>query len=210
MEKYWHIEKTNLKYHIPVHLLVCILLLFVSPFFMGVKNLTAQDTAKVLEMYVALIGIVLLTPVFLPEQDRGIRDLVCTKYLTSAVVYLVRIAGNIVLLILLAGLYIGMLAYNQCDFPVVRYFLGTLTQMLFMGGLGLFFYGLCDHLVIGYMAPVVYSMAAIGSGQKYMKMFYPFSMTYGSYDEKLWLAAGAVVLIGAGVWLRCRRRAPFS
>ncbi len=144
MEKYWHIEKTNLKYHIPVHLLVCILLLFVSPFFMGVKNLTAQDTAKVLEMYVALIGIVLLTPVFLPEQDRGIRDLVCTKYLTSAVVYLVRIAGNIVLLILLAGLYIGMLAYNQCDFPVVRYFLGTLTQMLFMGGLGLFFYGLCE------------------------------------------------------------------
>ncbi len=202
MEKYWHIEKTNLKYHIPVHLLVCILLLFVSPFIMGVKNLTAQDTAKVLEMYVALIGIVLLTPVFLPEQDRGIRDLVCTKYLTSAVVYLVRIAGNIVLLILLA--------YNQCDFPVVRYFLGTLTQMLFMGGLGLFFYGLCDHLVIGYMAPVVYYMAAIGSGQKYMKMFYPFSMTYGSYDEKLWLAAGAVVLIGAGVWLRCRRRAPFS
>ena len=210
MEKYWHIEKTNLKYHIPVHLLVCILLLFVSPFFMGVKNLTAQDTAKVLEMYVALIGIVLLTPVFLPEQDRGIRDLVCTKYLTSAVVYLVRIAGNIVLLILLAGLYIAMLKHNRCEFPMVWYFLGTYVEMLFLGGLGLFFYGLCDHLVIGYMAPVVYYMVALGSGQKYMKMFYPFSMTYGSYDEKLWLAAGAVVLIGAGVWLRCRRRAPFS
>ena len=115
MEKYWHIEKTNLKYHIPVHLLVCILLLFVSPFFMGVKNLTAQDTAKVLEMYVALIGIVLLTPVFLPEQDRGIRDLVCTKYLTSAVVYLVRIAGNIVLLILLAGLYTTSVIFRLSD-----------------------------------------------------------------------------------------------
>lgn len=206
MEKYWQIEKANLKYQIPVHILVCALMLLASPLFMGVANLGAQDTAKVLEMYVALIGIVLLPPVFLPEQNRDIRDLVYTKYMSGKTIYLVRIIGNIILLAAMLGVYIGMLVRNGCEFPVGRYFGGTLAQMLFLGGLGLFFYGLCDNPVIGYMMPVVYYIAAMGGGDKYLKMFYPFSMTRGSYGEKLWLAVGGAVLVGAGVALRCRRR----
>ena len=79
MEKYLHIEKINLKYNIPLHILISILMLMVSPLLIGVANLGAQDTAKVLEMYVALTGIVLLPPVFLPEQDHDIWDLVYTK-----------------------------------------------------------------------------------------------------------------------------------
>ncbi len=206
MEKYWQIEKVNLKHHIPLHVLICALMLLVSPLLMGVENLQAQDTAKVLEMYAALIGIILLTPVFLPEQDRDIRDLVYTKYVNGSAVYLVRILGNILLLAAMLGLYVGLLVYNKCEFPAGKYFCGTLTEMLFLGGLGLFFYGLCDNLVIGYMAPVVYYIAAMGGGEKYMKMFYPFSMARGNYGEKVWLAAGAFVLIIAGVWLRCRRQ----
>jgi hypothetical protein len=171
-----------------------------------VANLGAQDTAKVLEMYAALIGIVLLPPIFMPEQDHDIRDLVYTKYVNGAVVYLIRLFGNVLLLAVLLGLYVGMLKYQGCEFPVVKYFFGTLAQMLFMGGLGIFFYGLCDNLVIGYMVPIVYYIAAIGSGQKLLKMFYPFSMMLGSFKEKGVLAFGAVALIGAGVWLRCRRR----
>ena len=195
MEKYWQIEKVNLKHHIPLHVLICVLMLLVSPLLMGVENLQAQDTAKVLEMYAALIGIILLTPVFLPEQDRDIRDLVYTKYVNGSAVYLVRILGNILLLAAMLGLYVGLLVYNKCEFPAGKYFCGTLTEMLFLGGLGLFFYGLCDNLVIGYMAPVVYYIAAMGGGEKYMKMFYPFSMARGNYGEKVWLAAGAFVLI---------------
>lgn len=206
MEKYCQIEKVYLKHHIPMHILICALMLLGSPLLMGVENLQAQDTAKVLEMYAALIGIILLTPVFLPEQDRDIRDLVYTKYVNGSAVYLVRIFGNILLLAAMLGLYVGLLVYNKCDFPAGKYFCGTLTEMLFMGGLGLFFYGLCDNLVIGYMAPTVYYIAAMGGGEKYMKMFYPFSMVRGNYGEKVWLAAGAFVLIAAGVWLRCRRQ----
>lgn len=206
MERYLQIEKVNLKYHIPLHILISVLMLLVSPLLMGVANLGAQDTAKVLEMYAALIGIVLLPPVFLPEQDHDIRDLVYTKYVNGAVVYLIRLFGNVLLLAVLLGLYVGLLKYQGCEFPEVKYFFGTLAQMLFMGGLGIFFYGLCDNLVIGYMVPIVYYIAAIGSGQKLLKMFYPFSMMIGSYKEKVLLAAGAAALIGAGVWLRCRRK----
>ena len=206
MERYWQIERVNLKHNIPLHVLVSALMLLVSPLLIGVANLGAQDTAKALEMYAALIGIVLLPPVFLPEQDHDIRDLVYTKYMDGAVVYLVRIIGNVVLMAALLGLYIGMLMYNECEFPVGKYFCGTLAEMLFMGGLGLFSYGISDNLVIGYTVPITYYIAAIGGGEKYLRMFYPFSMAGGSYREKVWLLAAAVLLVSAGVWLRCRRK----
>lgn len=206
MERYWQIEKVNLKHNVPVHVLVCSIMLGVSPLLMGVSNIGEQDTAKVLELYVALIGIIMITPVFLPEQQKEIRDLVCAKYMKSAVVYLVRILGNLFILAVFLGIYVWMLHHNNCTFPETEFFLGTYTEMLFLGGLGLFFYGFSDNLVVGYMIPVIYYVMAMGSGNKYLKLFYPFSMMTGSYKEKIVLFLGAVILITAGIFLRCRRR----
>lgn len=205
MERYWQIEKVNLRYHVPLHVLVCVLLLGISPFLMGVENLPAMDTAKVLERYVALIGIIMVTPIFLPEQDKEIRELVCAKYTKSAAVYLVRLLGNVLILAAFLGIYIFVLKNNNCDFPVVKYYLGAFAEMLFFGGLGLFFYGITDNLVIGYMAPIVYYIIAVGGGDKYLKMFYPFSMSIGRYEEKMWLFAGGAVLIAGGIYFRSRR-----
>lgn len=206
MERYWQVERVNLKHNILLHLIVCVLLLGLSPLLMGVANLGQQDTAKVLEMYVALIGIVMLVPIFLPEQDQNIRDLVYTKYMKSQLVYILRILGNVLILMIFLAFYIVMLEKNNCEFPVVKYYFGTLAEMLFLGGMGLFFYGLTDNLVIGYMIPIFYYIVAIGSGAKYLKLFYPFSMVMGSYDEKVWLFLAGVVLIVSGIWFRCRRR----
>lgn len=205
MERYWQIEKTNLKHNIPLHLLACLLLLALSPLLMGVSNLSAGDTARTLEMYVALIGIVLLPPVFSPEQSKDVRELVSSKYTRGSSVYLLRLAGNALILAALLLCYVLFLKANNCNFPAVHYFLGTFAESLFLGGLGLFFYGLSDQLVVGYMAPLLYYIIAIGSGSKYLKLLYPFSMTIGSYKEKYALFAAAVTLLAAGIVLRCRR-----
>ncbi len=205
MERLWQIEKINLKHNILLHVLVSLALLGLSPFLMGVENLGAQDTAKVLEMYVALIGIILIPPVFLPEQSQEIRELVSSRYTGSHIVYLVRLFGNIAVLALVLGGYVFMLSHNLCEFPEIRYYLGTLAEILFLGGMGLFFYGLSDNLIIGYMMPAVYFILAVGSGRKHLGVWYPFSMTAGSYTEKVWLSAGALLLIAAGIMLRCRR-----
>lgn len=205
MERYWQIEKMHLKHNIILHLLVCAILLGLSPLLMGVSNLNAQDTAKVLEMYTALTGIVMLTPIFLPEQSKDIRDLVNSKYVKSALVYLLRLLGNSILLALILGMYIALLRHGHCQFPVIRYYLGAYAEILFLGALGIFFYGLCDNLIIGYMVPMMYYITAIGSGKKYLKLLYPFSMTIGSYKEKYVLAIAALLLIAGGIALRSRR-----
>lgn len=205
MERLWQIEKTNLKYNISLHVLVSLLMLCLSPFIMGVENLGPQDTAKVLEMYVALIGIVLIPPVFLPEQEKDIRDLVSSKYTGSGTVYLIRLLGNITVLALFLGIYVFLLKNNACEFPEIKYYLGTLAEMLFFGSLGLCFYGLCDNLIIGYMIPIVFYIAAFGSGSKYMGMLYPFSMVAGSYKEKIYLLFVSFLLFAAALYFRCKR-----
>lgn len=206
MERYWQIEKVNLKHNIPVHLLVCLVVMCLSPFLMGVSNLEAADTAKVLEMYVALIGIILIPPVFLPEQNQEIRDLTYSKYMNSAKVYGIRLLGNAVILAIFLGGYVWMLVQNECHFPVAKYYLGAYAGMLFFGALGLFCYGLSNNIIIGYMVPIFYYIAAVGSGAKYLKNFYPFSMMKNSFGEKGYLLGAAVVLAVGGIWLRCRRR----
>lgn len=205
MEKYMQIGKMNLKHNIMIHVLAAAAILALSPLVIGVSNLEAADTAKVLEMYVALVGIILLPPIFLPEQDKNLRDLIYSKYVNAAAVYTVRIIEALLLLAAFLGIYMWMLRYNNCQMDFWRYYGGTMAEILFLGGLGVFFYGLFDNLVIGYMIPLFYYIAAIGAGARYLKMFYPFSMAGGSYEEKVYLLAGGIVLIAAGIFFRSRR-----
>lgn len=157
-----------------------------------------------------------ILPVFLSvtrslrDRRAGMQELIYSRKCSSAV-YLIRLFVNMLILALFLLAYVLLLRGSHCVFPAVRYFLGTYAEMLFLGGLGIFFYGLCDNLVIGYMMPIVYYISAMGGGNKYMKLFYPFSMATGSYREKYVLFAAAIVLIVAGIALRCRRKTfPFG
>ena len=166
---------------------------------MGTDNLDASSTAKVLEMYVALIGIILLTPICLPEQNKEIRELVEAKFMPSALITMIRLIEAGLTLILMISVYVIILKHNNCSFPVVNYFLGTMADAVLLGGLGFFAYSVFDQIAIAYMLPIVYYIINYGGGKKYIKDMYLFSMVYGSYDEKVLLAATGAVLIIAGI-----------
>lgn len=199
MARYLQIGKANLRYNLYPHLIVSLVLLGLSPFLMGVENLDAARTARVLEMYVALLGIIILSPVFLPEQNRDLRDLVEAKYTSQTAVIFVRVLEAVLCLAVLTGGFILVLQENNCTFPAVKYYLGTLAEALFLGGMGLCAYSLFDQIAIAYMLPVMYYILCIGGGQKLMKDFYLFSMLYGGYREKINLAVAGLVLIILGI-----------
>ena len=70
------IAKINLRHNALLSIGVAVLLCLVTPFLIGTANLDRNSAAMPLEMFVSLIGIVLLTPVFQPEQNEEIDDLV--------------------------------------------------------------------------------------------------------------------------------------
>lgn len=184
---------------------LCVLLLLLSPLVMGIENLNQAESAKVLEFYLVFLGPLLLVPVFLPEQNREIRELVSSKYTSIGQVYTLRILLALGEMAFLQAAYMGVMRAENCTFSFGSLYLGSLCGMVFLGGAGVFFYALTDQAVIGYMLPVLYYMVCIGSGEEKLGVFYLFSMSIGRPEWKYFLAAAGILALAAGVRVRMRR-----
>ena len=77
------IAKINLRHNSLLSIAVAAVLCLLVPLLIGTSNLDQKSAAMPLEMFVSLIGIVLLTPVFQPEQNEEINDLVSSKYCST-------------------------------------------------------------------------------------------------------------------------------
>ena len=156
MEKYAAIGKVNLKFNLPAPLLLSAALLILSPLFIGIQNLDPLECAKVLEYYLVFLGVILFPPVFLPEQNREIRDLTDSKYTGAWVVYGIRVLESLAALMVLLAVYMAVMKKGNCQFEFFRLYGGTLATMAFLGGMGIIVYALTDQVVIGYMIPILY------------------------------------------------------
>lgn len=202
MEKYAAIGKVNLKFNLPVPLSLSAVLLFLSPLFIGIQNLGPLESAKVLEYYLVFLGVILLPPVFLPEQNREIRDLTDSKYTGAWVVYGIRVLEALGALMALLALYMAAMKGGNCQFDFGKLYLGTLATMVFLGGMGILLYALTDQVVIGYMIPILYYILCISAGSDKLGMFYLFSMSQGEFGAKAVLGAAGILMIGIGIWIR--------
>lgn len=206
MEKYFVVAKENQKHNLLVPFLLCILLLAVSPLFLGMENLTEMETAKVLEFYVVFLSVILLPAVFWPEQDKDIRDLLASKYMPVAKVYSIRILQAFAGLMLLLGIYMCVLKTGNCEFAFGKLYAGELATMAFLGGMGVFFYALTDQIVVGYMIPLLYYMVNITIPVKRIGAFYLFSMSIDKYSWKWVLGIAGIVFLAAGIAIRSKRK----
>ena len=106
MEKFLKISAVNFKHNLLPHLTVSLILCLAAPLFIGTKNLDAYQVAKVMEGYVALIGIVLLIPVFIPDMNKDIRDLTASKQTPMYFLHVIRILWALLFLLILGKCFI--------------------------------------------------------------------------------------------------------
>lgn len=205
MELYFAVGKANLKHNFLPHLLIALCFSLSAPVLMGMKGLDSVQVAQALEMYVQLAGVILLVPIFMPDQDKNIRDLAKSKYMPVVKVHLIRLLESLAALVVVLGGFIIILYANNPVFSPFQYYFGILGSAVFLGALGIVAYSLSDNVAIGYMVPMVYYVCNY-SGDKYLQKFYLFSMAKGSFDEKVILGMAGIVLIGAGILYRQRRR----
>lgn len=205
MELYFAVGKANLKHNFLPHLLIALSFSLLAPVLMGMKGLDSVQVAQTLEMYVQLAGVILLVPIFMPDQDKNIRDLAKSKYMPVVKVHLIRLLESLAALVVVLGGFIIILYANNPVFSPFQYYFGILGSAVFLGALGIVAYSLSDNVAIAYMVPMVYYVCNY-SGDKYLQKFYLFSMAKGSFDEKVILGIAGIVLIGAGILYRQRRR----
>ena len=206
MERILSIEKEHFKNHYAGHLAAALLLSLLAPVIMGMEALNQYQAGQILDVYFSLLGIVLLTPLFMPEQNKDIRDLLASREYPLRNIQLLRLLQAVVILAVLNLLVLFQMKLGECTFPFGTYFCCAMANCVFLGGLGIFAYGITDHLVIAYMIPVFYYICCYGAGQKYLGKFYLFSLMTGDLENKIWLGTAGILLTAAGVVIRNRKK----
>jgi len=197
-ERFFTALRANFKHQFLPHLCLAVLMALVSPLIMGTKNLAAAQTAAVYELYIALLGIVLLTPVFRPEQDADTLALTAAKATGPSAIWILRAAYSVLTLALCFVLYGLFLKVGGCEISV-KLICGGFAGALFLGGMGMFAAAAFSSQVIGYMLPAAFFIFAVGAGRK-LGILWLFSMRAGEYMPKPYLAAFGLLLMCAGIF----------
>ncbi len=201
MEKFLKISAVNFKYNLLPHLLVSMLLCLAAPLFIGTRNLDTYQVAKIMEAYLCLLGIILLIPVFIPDMNKDIRDLIASKRMHVYSLHIIRTLWALFFLVLMSLAFLGVLKGENCAFDFGEMFYTVMANALFLGGMGMFVFALFDQAVFAYMIPLVYYVINFG-GRKHFGNFYLFSMQVGHFTEKHYLLAGGLIFMAGAVLLR--------
>ncbi len=201
MERYLSVGSNFLRRQYLPHLLITLLLCIMSGFFVSFQNLSPEQAAKVMEMFVIFTGILLFTPLFMPEQNREIWLLEKSKQTPLWQLYLVRILEALVLLAVIVTVFIGVLSLGNSEFEAGKLWLGSFAEILFLGAVGFCVSGITNQVVLGYMVSVLYFVGNIG-GSKYFGKLALFQMMKGDFTFMPWMMTGAVILLAAGIVIR--------
>lgn len=192
--------KTQYRLALPLSLLPAAAFVLCTPLIVSLRNLDAAASAVAIENFFSLCGILLLTPLAQPEQDRRIRELAASKSLPALGILLLRFLAALAVLPLLCLGFCLAMRVGGSVFPFGRYFLATFATAFALGALGFATALASDNWVIGYIAPVCYYAINYGAGARLGK-FYLFSLSAQSMAEKhVLLATGAALVLAAFLW----------
>ncbi|GFI46025.1 hypothetical protein IMSAGC019_01338 [Lachnospiraceae bacterium] len=196
----WQIAKVNLRHNFLPLLLLSGVVLLVAAVLFGTVGLDPVAAAAPLELLVSTIGIILLVPVFEPEQNHGIEDIVAAKYVDCIYVYIIRAMYSVIGLALLILLFCGYLLAGGCEISFALIF-GTLADGMFLGSIGLLAAAVAGNLPAAFMAPVLYYGLNFTVRNK-LGVFNLFSMMGGDYGPNIWLFLVSIGMLAAAVGVK--------
>lgn len=206
MERYLNIAKVNLKFNLLPHIIVVLFLAVLAPVIMGVSNLEPLQVAKVVDFYLSLFGIVLCIPLFIPDEDRSVRELIQSKKESMYLVQGIRIVEGVILLLISLALFLLFMKQQRSQFLYCQYLYGAIANGLFLGGLGIMMYSILDNLAVAYMIPILYYVMCMGGGKKYVGRFYLFSLMGGDIGDKIYLLVAGIIMIVVGIIIRNEKK----
>ncbi len=182
---------------------LALLYLPVIPLIRGTANLDRIQSAQCLSQSVALLGVILLTPVTRQELSSGTKEMICPRVWTYRKTLLIRISCGFLLLSLLVTGFAWAMKKNNCSFPLGEFAAVTILYAGFLGALGLLLAQLGGHVIAGYLSALGYwSLCQLQIIQENQPLCL-FPLVEGKLEiEKL---AVLLVLLGAalgGIFLR--------
>lgn len=196
----WQIAKVNLRHNFLPLLLLSVIIIMLTPVLFGITNLDSKTAAVPLEMLISIIGIILLVPIFQPEQDDEIKDIIESKYIDSTYIYLIRVAYSVVGIIVLVLIFSLFMLLCGCEITVSLIF-GTIADAMFLGSIGLLTSAITGNLPVSFMASLLYYVINISMKSK-LGNFNLFAMMNGNYKPNSYLFFASIIFITISVLIK--------
>ncbi len=193
------ITRINLRHNFPVHLGIAVLIALLTPLVFSISALDFTASAQPLEMLLCMTGTALLTPVFLPEQNENIRDVIRSKRTDYLAVCLIRVVYSTITLAAVIGVFTLAMKLCECNVAAVHFVAGF-SSAFFLGAIGLAFAKFGGSPTVGYMASMIYYLGNFGLKDK-LGNFFLFSVSGGERSvNAVLLVGGAVIIAGTFIF----------
>lgn len=191
------IVRINLRHNFLVHFCIALAVAVLTPLVFSISALDFASSARPLEMLLCMTGTVLLTPVFLPEQNENIRDVIRSKRVDYLSVCIIRVIYSAIALAAIVGVFVFVMKLCECDVTLAHFWAGF-GSAYFLGAVGLAFAKFGGSPTVGYMASMIYYMLNfIGSK---LGSFWLFTMSNGMKSVNFSLIIWGTVII-AGTFI---------
>lgn len=190
MFQYLRAAKYNLRFNLLPQLAMAIGLLILTPALFGVTALDTISAAFPLELSLSFLGVILLTPVYSPEQEPSILDTVRVRKTPHLFICGIRIIISVAITIIFIFGFVLMMSVLESE-VFISHALASCANALFLGGLGILVSSISGNSVSGYIFPVLYYVIDLMGG---FGDFTIFSMTRSGTMDGKWL----IFIIGIG------------
>ncbi len=196
---YLSAAKYNLQFHLLPQLAAAIGLLIFTPVLFGITALDTRTAALPLELSLPFLGVILLTPVYSPEQESGLLDTVRARKTPHLFICGLRIMMAAAMTVLFICGFVLIMSALECE-VTANHALASCANAIFLGGLGILASSASGHAVIGYLLPVAYYVLDLLGG---LSCFTMFSMIRsGTMDGKWIIFVIGLGCIAASLWCR--------
>lgn len=183
----------NLRIAFSYPVLLCMGILVLAVMLFPAAGLSDTLASKPIEMLLPFLGVVLMSAVYLPEQDRDLRESVYCRRIGLETIRFLRVGIAWILLVFFVAAFCIYLRENEC--AVTPYMIwGGISSALFMGGITYFVAGLSGQAMNGILVAVVYYISNYGLKSR-LGVFFLFRMSSGVLSGKSWLALAGVLLM---------------
>lgn len=183
-----------------MNIVMCALAICAIQIFFSLKMVDFKVMAQIGELFVSLLGIILIPGLAFIEENPGIKETVYVKAVSPVVPSVIRLLYSVVVLLSGAVIFVGIAVIQGSVFDELSITLGVFISALILGALGYIVGCFTGNIALSYLIPFSYYGFEFVSKGKYTKDFYLFSLQRGYLAGEKWVLLGAaILLIGIGL-----------
>ena len=202
---YLKIIRSNLRHNFLFPFLGAVLVGVLTALLFHLKALSATAAMQPIELLLCFTGVMLITSIFLPEQNPAIQEVIYSKWVDYLKVCGIRLVYSVLAVVLINLVVLGIMKWGECEISFFH-IVAAIAGALFLGAIGFFVAGVFQNTTVGYMASMGYYLINYAIKKK-LGVFNMFSGFTEKYQDKWLLIVWAILLfLATFILLKLRRK----